>query len=147
MAVFVKIDDFQLALGKDEHDFSVDVLKLALSNVAPTAATDTAWLTGTHLPPTNVLGYTTGGNTLAGVTWTEAAGVSTLKANETVYTAAGGTIGPFRYAILYNSSATTPADAMIGYWDYASSITLADGETFTATFNNTAVAGEILTIT
>jgi hypothetical protein len=51
-----------------------------------------------------------------------------------VFTATAGGIGPFRYAIIYNSSATSK---VVGYYDYGSSITLADTETFTVDFDPT----------
>ena len=148
MATFVKVDDFveQLTLGI--HDFDTHVFKLALTNTAPTPATDVSWLSGTTAPPpAAVLGYTAGGNTIAVTVAETPSGTVEVRGNETVFTAAGGTIGPFRYALLYNDTATVPADALIGYWDYASSITLADTETFTATFNATATAGKIFSIT
>jgi hypothetical protein len=56
---------------------------------------------------------------------------------DVVFTAAGGSIGPFRYAVLYNDTPTSPADPLIGWWDYGSSITLADTETFTVDFDGT----------
>jgi hypothetical protein len=46
---------------------------------------------------------------------------------------------------LYNDTATSPADAAIAYWDYGSSVTLADTETFTVKFNNTT-PGTIFTL-
>jgi len=53
---------------------------------------------------------------------------------DTVFTASGGSIGPFRYAILYNVTAT---NKLIGYYDNAASITLADTDTFTTDFDAT----------
>jgi len=41
--------------------------------------------------------------------------------------------GPFRYAILYNSTNNIP----IGYWDYGSSISVLAAETFTVTLDGT----------
>ena len=51
-----------------------------------------------------------------------------------MFTASGGSIGPFRYVILYNSSAT---NKVVGYYDNGASITLADTDTFTTDFDAT----------
>ena len=142
MATFVKVDDFVLKLASGDHDFTADVFKLALSNTSPTAATDTQWLTGTHSPPAAANNYTTGGETVT-VTGTEASGTLTVGGDEVVYTASGGDIGPFRYAIFYN---TTDNDNMICYWDHGSSVTLNTGETYTVTFNSDATDGKIFDI-
>ena len=50
---------------------------------------------------------------------------------DVTFTASGGAIADFRYAVLYNDTPTSPADALIGYWDYGSTVSLASGETFT----------------
>jgi hypothetical protein len=71
-------------------------------------------------------------------------GTATAKSG-TGFTATTGGIGPVRYAILYNDSATSPADARIAFTDYGSSITLADTETLTVKFNNTS-PGTIFTL-
>ena len=57
--------------------------------------------------------------------------------SQVVFTATGGQLGPFRYAILYNDTAVSPANALISWWDYGLSLTLNDTETFTVKFNNT----------
>jgi hypothetical protein len=57
-------------------------------------------------------------------------------ADPSVFTASGGAIGPFRYAVLYNS---TPAGGLVvAYWDYLQALTLNSGETFSVDFNQTA---------
>jgi len=57
------------------------------------------------------------------------------------WTASGGSIGPFRYVVLYNDTQTSPADPLIAWWDYGSAVTLADGESFVVDF-----AASVLTI-
>lgn len=135
MATYNKFQDFVEQLGKAVHDLDgTHTLKLALTNTAPTN-TDTSLLTGSlHPPPSNTNGYTAGGNTLS-PTWSETTGTAKLVLADSTFTASGGTLGSFRYAIIYNDTATSPADALIAYYDYGSSITLADTETFTVDFD------------
>lgn len=133
MSSFNKYQIFVEDLAKKQHNLSSDALKVALTNTAP-AATDTTWSTGTYPAPTNANGYTAGGNTPTISSCAETSGTLKLVLADTVFTASGGTLGAFRYAILYNSTAS---NKLIGWYDYGSSITLNDTETFTVDFDGT----------
>lgn len=131
MATYNKFNDFVEQLGKAVHDLDgTHTLKVMLTNTAP-VATNTVLANLTEITAGN--GYTAGG-TATTPTWSETSGTATLATTDVVFTASGGTIGPFRYAVLYNDTPTSPADPLIGWWDYGSSITLADTETFTVDF-------------
>lgn len=135
MAAFNKYNDFVDQLGRGVHNFGSHTLKLAFTNTAPNASTHTVLADISQLSTGG--GYTGGaggGLTLDSVSWSESSGTGTLSAADEVFTASGGSVGPFRYVVLYNDSTTSPADALIGWWDYGSSITLADGESFTTDF-------------
>jgi len=135
VATFTKYNSFIDELSKGGHNFSTPpTLKLALTNTAPNAASDTVWNTTVAPAPAAAAGYPAGGNTLTGVVGTTTTGVFKLVIADTVFTATAGGIGPFRYVILYNTSAS---NKVIGYYDNASSITLADTDTFTTDFDAT----------
>lgn len=132
MAAFVKYNSFIAELSKGGHNLQTAVFKCALTNTAPTPATDTVWSAAVYPPPAAANGYTAGGNTCTTTSASTAAGVFKLVLVDTVFTAAGGVIGPFRYVILYNSSASNKVG---GFYDYASSISLNDTDTFTVDFD------------
>lgn len=135
VASYVKYQGFVDSLSAKLQDLkgtagsTSDTLKVALTNAAPNVATHVSLSDITDLSTAN--GYTAGGASAANV-GSSASGTFTLAGTDITWTASGGTIGPFRYAVLYND--TSAADTLIAYWDYGSSITLADGETFTVDF-------------
>lgn len=141
MATQNKFQDFVEQLEKGVHVFGTHTFKVALTNSAP-VATNTILSDITQISGTN--GYTTGG-TATTVAISEASGTSTVTGTAVVFTASGGSMGPFRYAVLYNDSATSPADALVSWADYGSSITLLTTETFTVTFGG-ASPGTIHTL-
>ena len=141
MASYNKFNDFSEQLVNGVHDFDANTFKVALSNSAPTAS-NTVLADITQISGTN--GYTTGG-TATTIAVSETSGTTTVTGTQVVFTASGGSMGPFRYVVLYNDSATSPLDALVAWWDYGSSITLADGETFTVKFSNTT-PGAIFTL-
>jgi hypothetical protein len=103
-----------------------------LTNTAP-VATNTVKANLTDITAAN--GYTAGGTAAATNNFANTSGTSKLTADNVVFTASGGSIGPFRYAVLYNDTSTS--DSLIGWFDYGSSITLADTETFTVAWDGT----------
>jgi hypothetical protein len=141
MAVFNKFNAFVEHLAEKVHNLGADTLKVMLTNTAP-VATNSVKADLTEISAGN--GYTAGGNTATITSSAQTSGVYKLVLADVVFTASGGSIGPLRYAVLYNDTPTSPADPLIGHYDYGSSITLNAGETFTVDFDATNGA---LTIT
>lgn len=133
MATFVKFQDFveQLAKGVHQLHAAGHTLKVMLTNTAPNAATNTVKADLTEISSGN--GYTAGGVDIQN-DLSESGGTVTATAVDVVITASGGSIGPFRYAVIYNDTPTSPADPLVSYYDYGSSISLADGESLTIDF-------------
>jgi hypothetical protein len=140
MASFNKFNCFVLDLAQKVHNLGSDSLKVFLTNTAPNAATHTAYdaTTGSTGPAEIAAGngYTAGGNAASVSSSAQTSGTYKLVLNDpTAWTASGGSIGPFRYVALYNS--TSAGKQLIGWWDYGSSVTLASGESFTADLDQT----------
>jgi hypothetical protein len=137
MAAYNKFQDYAEQLNKGVHNWSSHTFKAAFSNSAP-VATNTVLADITQISTAG--GYTAGaggGVTLDGVTLTESTGTAKVTITDEVFTATGASVGPFRYVVIYNDSATSPTDALVCWFDYGSSITLADTETFTIDFDAT----------
>ena len=132
MACFNKFQDFVEQLGKGVHQLHAagHTLKVFLTNQAP-AATNTVKADITEITAQN--GYPSGGSDIQN-DCSETGGTLTVTAQDVVFTASGGSFGPFRYAVIYNDTPTSPADPLVGWYDYGSSITVLDGETFTVDF-------------
>lgn len=139
MASFNKFNSFVEAEAEKVHNLGSDTLKVALTNSAP-VATNTVLANITQITGGGTTGYTTGGTAVTVTTSAQTSGTYTLDGNDVVFTAGADTMGPFRYAVLYNDTpASSPVDPLIGWWDYGSSITLQDGETFTVQFGGSGI--------
>jgi len=132
MAVFNKFNSFVEALAEGTHNLGSNTLKVMLTNSAP-LSTNTIKANLTEITSGN--GYTSGGHVLTVTSSSQVLGVYKLIVNNIVITASGGSIGAFRYAVIYNDTAAS--DELIGYYDYESSLTLASGEIFTIYFDAT----------
>lgn len=128
MASFNKFNALTENLAEKVHNFQSDTLKLLLTNTAPSAA-NSVKADLTEISAGN--GYTAGGATVTVTSSAQASGTYKLVCSNVVFTASGGSIGPFRYAVLYNDTPTSPADPLICWWDRGESVTLLTGESFT----------------
>lgn len=139
MAAYNKFQNFSEELVKGNQNFATDVFKVYLTNATPSASADTVKADLAEISAGN--GYTAGGETTT-IAISETGGTTTVTGTQVTWTATGA-IGPFQYAVLYNSS--TAGGDLIAWWDYGSPVTLNTGETFTVKFNNTS-PGTIFTL-
>ena len=138
MATFNKVYGFVEHLAEKMHNLGADQLVVALSNTAPASETTRPDLLTANCILANVsqISYTNcSSRNLSTTTSAQSSGTYALVLADLTLTASG-TVGPFRYVYIYNSSATLATNPLIGYYDYGSSITLASGETFTIDFDN-----------
>lgn len=138
---YQKYENFTEDLVKGVHlmDAANHELKVALTNTAPTLTTDEILGDITEIGAGN--GYTAGGDD-AQNTVTRSGGVTSVVGQDVTWTAGGGTIGPFRYVVLYNDTPAGPVDPLIAVWDNGSNVTLQIGESFTIDFGT-----EMFTVT
>jgi hypothetical protein len=107
-----------------------DQFVIALTDSAP-VATNSVLADITQISYTNL--------SSRNVTTTSASqtgGTFTLVLADLVMTASGS-VGPFRYVVLYDD--TVAGDPLVGWWDYGSSITMANSDTFTVDFTGAAI--------
>jgi hypothetical protein len=140
MVAATKFQAFVENVAEKVHNLGADTLKIMLVNSPAPVATNSVKADLTEISAAN--GYTAGGSTITITASSQTSGTYSLVGNDLVFTAAGGSFGPFRYAVLYNDTPTSPADPLIQFWDYGSSISLNDTETFTVDFGT-----NILTLT
>ena len=129
MAAFNKFQSFVEKLAEKVHNLGSDTLTIALTNSAPVA-------TNIQLTDITQISYTNcSARTITITSSAQTSGTYKLVLADLILTASGGTVGPFRYVVIYNDTATN--DELIGWYDYGSALTLQDGETFTIDFDGT----------
>lgn len=134
MATLTKFYSFVEAIHEKVHNLGSDTLKVLLTNTAPSLSNTVKADISGELSTAN--GYTAGGATITVTSSAQSSGLYTLIASDVTWTASGGSIGPFRYAVIYNDTATN--DELIGYIDYGYSVTVSSGQTFTIDFDQTS---------
>lgn len=132
MAVFNKFNQFPEDLCKGVHNLSSD--SSCSITVALTAAANAPVATNSVLADLTQISYTNlSSRIVTGITAEHTTGTVTITANDLILTATGA-VATFRYVVLYNDDPTSPADPLIGWYDYGANVTLADTETFTLDF-------------
>lgn len=137
MVAFNKIQDFVEQLGLAGHNLNTDQLKVALTNTTPV---NTNTILGNITQISSGNGYTTGGEDTLNV-WDESpAGTGRMVTTDVVWTASGGTIGPFQYVVFHNETQSSPlVDPLIGWYNHGSAVTLQIDETFTVNYGATTL--------
>ena len=139
MASFNKFNQFSEDLAKGVHNLATGTITVALC-----AAANAPIASNSVLAILTQIAYTNLSTRVVTTTsCVQTSGTLKLILVDLVLTASGGSVAPFRYVVLYNDTPTSPADPLIGYYDYGSDLTLANGETLTIDFDG---AGGVLTL-
>lgn len=133
MATYNKFQAVTEDLVTAVHNFSSHTFKVYLSNATPSASGDADKADLAEISAGN--GYTAGGATTT-ITISRSGGVTKVAGSDVSWTASGGSIGPFQYAVLYNDTAS--GDRLIAWWDYGTALTINNTQTFTVDFDATA---------
>jgi len=127
MASFAKINSFVENIAEKKIDLSGAALTIALTNTAHTSTWD-------ELADLTEIAYTNCSSRVITVsTSSQTAGTYKLVCADLTLTASGE-VGPFRYIYIYDDDST--GDKLIGYYDYGSSITLQNADTFKVDFDS-----------
>jgi len=140
MPAYNKFLDFTEQQIIGTHDWDSNTFKIMLVNSPAPVNTNTIKSQLTEIAAVN--GYP-GTNTTT-ITVSETSGVTTVQGTQITFLASGGNIGPFRYAVLYNDTATNKN--LVAWWDNGASITLNAGDSFIVRFSTTS-PGTIFTLT
>lgn len=133
MATFQKINQFVQDVANKVHNLGADVLTVAL-----TASANAPVAGNTVLANLTQISYTNLSSRVITTTSSlQTSGLYKLILADLVLTAGAGAVAAFRYIVIYNDTPTSPADPLIGFYDYGSDLVLAAGESLTIDFDNT----------
>lgn len=130
MAVFTQFQPLKANVMNGKHNLSANQLSVALTSVIPTvgmvALAELTQIAYTNLSSRNI---TT-------VSSTQTGGAYSLVLTDLTLTASGA-VAPWQYVVLYNTVAT--GFELIGWYAYASAVTMAAAETFLIDFAATTL--------
>lgn len=132
MASFNKFNAFVADVANKVHNLGSDTLKILLTDVAP-VATNSIKSNLTEISAGN--GYSAGGSAVTVTSSAQSSGTYKLVGNNVTFTASGGSIAQFRYAVIYNS---TPVNGnLIGWWDFGAEVNITNGNSFQVQLDQT----------
>jgi len=136
MATFSKVNDF-VVNAVHNMDLASDQVVIALSNTSPASESPnpSADGNGTLANVTQVAYTNLSSRNVTTSSSTQTSGTYKLVLADITLTSTGGSTGPFRYVYIYDDTVTSPADPLIGFYDYGSSLTLNDGDSLTVDFS------------
>ena len=134
MPTVYKFYSFVEKIHEGAINLGSDTLKVMLTNDAPSLSWDEKSDVTGEL--STAYGYTAGGATLTVTTSAQSSGLYTFICNDITWTASGGSIGPFRYAVFYDDTAS--GDPLLWYIDFGYGITAASGQSFTIDVDQTS---------
>lgn len=137
MASFVKVNDF-VKNAVHNMDLESDQIAVALTNTAPGSESSNPTADGNGIVGnlTEISYSNCSSRNITTTSSSQTSGTYKLVLADLTLTASG-TVGPFRYIYIFDDTVTSPADPIIGYYDYGTSITLNNGDTFTLDFSPT----------
>lgn len=130
MPTLTKFNSFSEALAEKVHNLGADQLVVFLTTNANIPVVG-----NTNLAAITPIAYTNlSSRNITTSTSAQTSGTYKLVLADLVLTASGA-VATFRHVGIYNDTAA--ADELIGWYDYGSDVTLANGETFTIDFDGT----------
>jgi hypothetical protein len=134
---FNKFNSFVEACAEKVHNLGSDTITVALC-----AAASAPVASNTVLANLTQISYTNCSSRVVTTTSSaQSSGTYKLVLQDLTLTASGGSIAAFRYVVLYNDTASN--DELIGWYDYGSDVTIANGESLLLDFDG---SGGVLTL-
>lgn len=134
MATYNKFNIFVEDMAEGVHDLDTDQIVVALTTGAP-SATNAVLADLTEIAYTNL---STRNLTLAS-SGQDPAGTYKLDFTDLTLSASGGSVAAFQYVTFYNDGTTAKVNPLMCWFNYGSSLTLADGESLVLQFASTGL--------
>lgn len=147
MATYNKFNQFVENINKGVHDFTSDATSTL--TVALTATANAPVATNSVLTDLTQITYTNLSSRVITISSSsQTTGTYSLVLNDLTISASGGASNAFQYVAIYDDDPTSPADPLVCWFDYGSSLTLQDGESLTIDFaSDGPTTGALYTMT